>query len=91
MKYILAALIKFYKKFISPLFPPTCKYYPSCSEYALTAIMRFGAIRGGLLSAWRILRCNPWSYGGVDPVPDKFTFKRKQTENINERKTKEKF
>ncbi|MBQ8582556.1 MAG: membrane protein insertion efficiency factor YidD [Ruminococcus sp.] len=75
MKYIAIALINFYRKFISPLFPAKCKYYPTCSAYALTAVKRFGFIRGTLLAVWRILRCNPWSLGGIDPVPEKFTFK----------------
>lgn len=61
-----------YKLFISPCLPRCCKYYPSCSTYALQAIERFGIIRGTVLGAWRILRCNPWSRGGVDYVPEKF-------------------
>lgn len=72
MKYILMGIIKFYKKFISPLFPPCCKYYPTCSSYALEAVKKFGFFRGGWLAVWRILRCNPWSMGGIDYVPDKF-------------------
>ena len=72
MKYLLMGLIKFYKKFISPLFPPCCKYYPTCSSYALEAVKKFGFFRGGWLAVWRILRCNPWSMGGIDYVPDKF-------------------
>ncbi len=72
MKYILMGLIKIYKKFISPLFPPRCKYYPTCSSYAFTAVSRFGIIKGTWLAVWRILRCNPWSSGGVDYVPEKF-------------------
>lgn len=72
MKYILIALINFYRKFISPLTPPVCKYYPTCSSYALTSVKRFGAIRGTALAVWRILRCNPWSMGGIDYVPEKF-------------------
>ena len=72
MKYILIALINFYRKFISPLTPPVCKYYPTCSFYALTSVKRFGAIRGTALAVWRILRCNPWSMGGIDYVPEKF-------------------
>lgn len=72
MKYILMGIIKFYKKIISPLFPPCCKYYPTCSSYALEAVKKFGFFRGGWLAVWRILRCNPWSMGGVDYVPDKF-------------------
>lgn len=65
-------LIKFYKKAVSPLFPPCCKYYPTCSSYALDAVSKFGCIKGGWLAVWRVLRCNPWSKGGVDYVPDKF-------------------
>ncbi|MCI7804059.1 MAG: membrane protein insertion efficiency factor YidD [Oscillospiraceae bacterium] len=72
MKYLLMGLIKFYKKFISPLFPPCCKYYPTCSSYAFEAVKKFGFFRGGWLAVWRILRCNPWSMGGIDYVPDKF-------------------
>ena len=76
MKYLVLGLIKFYRKCISPLFPPKCKYYPTCSTYALKAVERFGAVRGTALAVWRILRCNPWSMGGIDHVPDKFTLKR---------------
>ncbi len=72
MKYLLMGIIKFYKKCISPLFPPCCKYYPTCSSYGLEAVRKFGFFRGGWLAVWRILRCNPWSMGGIDYVPDKF-------------------
>lgn len=75
MKFIFISLVKFYRRFISPLFPPCCKYYPTCSTYALTALQRFGAVRGSLLACWRLLRCNPWSMGGIDYVPEKFTFR----------------
>lgn len=78
MKYIIISLIKFYRKFISPLTQPKCKYYPTCSSYALTAVGRYGAVKGSALAAWRIMRCNPWSMGGIDHVPDKFTFKVKK-------------
>lgn len=78
MKHILVGLIKLYRKFVSPLFPPRCKYYPTCSRYAIDAIQKFGAFRGFLLAFWRLLRCNPWSMGGIDYVPDKFTFKVKK-------------
>lgn len=71
MKKILLLLIKFYRKNISPLTPPKCKYTPTCSEYGITAIERFGAFKGTLLTVWRILRCNPFSKGGYDPVPEK--------------------
>ena len=72
MKYLLMGIIRIYKKIISPLFPPCCKYYPTCSSYALDAVGKFGFIRGGWLALWRVLRCNPWSMGGVDYVPEKF-------------------
>lgn len=63
--------IRFYRAHISPRKAPCCRYVPTCSEYGLTAIERFGALRGGALTLWRILRCNPWSPGGYDPVPEK--------------------
>lgn len=69
MKYPLLALIKLYQWTISPLLGPVCRYYPSCSHYGYTAIDRHGAVKGTGLTAWRILRCNPWSPGGVDHVP----------------------
>ena len=78
MKYLFIALIILYKRIISPLFPARCKYYPTCSEYAAAAFKKHGFIKGFILSAWRLLRCNPWSNGGIDPVPEKFTLKRKK-------------
>ena len=71
MKRPLIWLIRFYQKCISPLTPPSCKYDPVCSVYGLQAIERFGALRGTLMTVWRILRCNPFSKGGYDPVPEK--------------------
>jgi putative membrane protein insertion efficiency factor len=62
-------LIKVYQWTISPLLGPVCKYYPSCSHYGYEAIKVHGAVKGTALTAWRILRCNPWSLGGVDHVP----------------------
>lgn len=76
MRFILIAVIRFYQKFISPLKPPSCRFYPTCSSYALVAINRFGAFRGGLLAVKRILRCHPYSPGGIDPVPERFTLRR---------------
>ena len=69
MKRVLIALLKFYKREISPLLPNACKYTPTCSEYAMEAIEVHGAFKGSLLAAWRLLRCNPFSRGGYDPVP----------------------
>ena len=71
MKKILLALIRFYRKHISVHLPAMCKYYPTCSVYAVEAIETHGAVKGGLLAAWRVLRCNPLSAGGYDPVPPK--------------------
>lgn len=73
MKFLFAPLtllITFYQKFISPGFAPRCKYYPSCSSYALTAITRYG-FKGIAMTVWRVLRCNPWSHGGVDYVKER--------------------
>ena len=70
MKKIFIGLIKFYRKYLSGLKGgPTCKFTPTCSEYAIEAIEKYGAFKGGILSVWRILRCNPFSKGGYDPVP----------------------
>ena len=69
MKKILIAAIRFYQKYISPMKGTKCPYIPSCSQYGLEAIQKYGALKGGLLALWRILRCNPFSKGGVDPVP----------------------
>lgn len=70
MKRILLAFIKFYRKHLSNMKGySTCKFYPTCSTYALEAVEKYGALKGGLLSLWRILRCNPFSKGGYDPVP----------------------
>ncbi len=66
----LVFLIEFYQRYVSPLKGRTCKYHPTCSEYARQAILIHGPIKGVLLASWRILRCNPFSYGGYDPVPE---------------------
>ena len=66
---ILFAIIKFYRKYLSPMKTTKCPYFPTCSEYGLQAVEKYGAVKGGILAAWRILRCNPFSKGGYDPVP----------------------
>jgi putative membrane protein insertion efficiency factor len=76
MKYIGIFLVRFYQKFISPLKPPCCRFRPTCSAYAIEAFKEWGFIVGLALTAWRILRCNPFSKGGYDPVP-----KRKRKSN----------
>ncbi|MDJ0660834.1 MAG: membrane protein insertion efficiency factor YidD [Crocosphaera sp.] len=69
MKKILILLIKVYRKLISPLFPPSCRFRPTCSQYTLEAIEKFGALQGSFLGLKRILRCHPFHPGGYDPVP----------------------
>jgi putative membrane protein insertion efficiency factor len=71
MKVLLLGLIHSYRILISPLFPPSCRFHPTCSQYGLEAIARYGALKGGWLTAKRIARCHPWSAGGFDPVPGK--------------------
>ncbi|WP_182171907.1 membrane protein insertion efficiency factor YidD [Flaviflexus equikiangi] len=68
---ILSRGIRWYQKHVSPRFPPRCRYYPSCSQYALEAMHVHGGGKGTLLATWRILRCNPWSKGGADYVPER--------------------
>jgi putative membrane protein insertion efficiency factor len=68
--------IRFYQRAISPALPARCRYYPSCSQYAVQAVRRYGVLRGVVLAAWRLLRCNPWSHGGVDLVEDQTVFRR---------------
>jgi len=76
MRRVLLAPIRFYQRFISPALPRRCKYLPTCSAYAVDAIRAYGAWRGLVLAGWRLLRCNPWSHGGYDPVSAQTLFKR---------------
>ncbi|WP_243291127.1 membrane protein insertion efficiency factor YidD [Bacillus sp. FJAT-47783] len=71
MKKVLILFIYFYQKVISPLKPPTCRFYPTCSQYGKEAIERYGALKGGLLTIKRLLKCHPFHPGGIDPVPEK--------------------
>lgn len=75
MKRALLALIGVYQRRISPGLPRRCRYEPTCSAYAAQSIRRYGPGRGLLLATWRLLRCNPFSHGGFDPVPDRFTLR----------------
>lgn len=77
IKKILINLIKLYRKYLSPMKAVKCPYYPSCSQYGLEAVEKYGAFKGGILAAYRILRCNPFSKGGYDPVPAKLKIKSK--------------
>ena len=69
MKKILIALVRFYQKYLSGLKHTHCRYIPTCSQYAVEALEKYGALKGSFLAIWRILRCNPFSKGGFDPVP----------------------
>lgn len=75
MKRLIMALINFYRRHITTHTKPKCKYYPTCSKYALDAVEKHGACKGCILAAWRLLRCNPFSMGGIDYVPEKFTLR----------------
>jgi hypothetical protein len=75
LRTIAIAPVRFYQRAISPGLPRRCKYHPSCSHYAVDAIRRYGILRGVVLAAWRLLRCNPWSNGGVDFVEDQKLFR----------------
>ena len=68
-------LVRAYRTLVSPLLVPRCKYHPTCSQYALDAYRELGFVRGSVLTAWRLLRCNPWSHGGVDYVGDRTLFR----------------
>lgn len=76
MKKLFMAAVRGYQKFISPLFPPSCRYHPTCSHYTLDALEKHGAMKGSLMGVARIIRCNPFVEGGLDPAPDHFTLKR---------------
>ena len=74
---VLLAPVHIYRKLISPALPPRCKYYPSCSRYAVEAVRELGLIRGSIVAAWRVVRCNPWSLGGVDDLADRRLFRER--------------
>jgi putative membrane protein insertion efficiency factor len=76
MRYVGLGLVQAWRYTFGLLTPPnTCKYHPSCSQYALDAFRELGLVRGGILAGWRLLRCNPWSHGGVDRVSDRTLFR----------------
>lgn len=79
MKGIILGLIEGYRRFVSPLLTASCRYIPTCSQYALEAVKRFGARRGFVLAVRRLLRCNPFALGGYDPVPDEYPTRKKKT------------
>ncbi|WRS26770.1 membrane protein insertion efficiency factor YidD [Oscillospiraceae bacterium MB08-C2-2] len=77
-------LLRGYKRWISPLLPPSCRFHPTCSVYAYEAIERFGVSRGGFLAIKRLLRCNPWFPGGCDPVPTQWEQRRRSQKSAAE-------
>jgi len=79
LRALVTAPIRFYARVISPALPPRCKYHPSCSAYALQSIETFGILRGSVLAAWRVLRCNPFSHGGYDPPEAQTLFRARAT------------
>jgi len=78
MRYLFVFLVRLYQKFISPLKPPTCRFYPTCSAYSVEAFKKHGAIKGLYLTIRRIIKCNPYNKGGFDYVPDEFRFFKKK-------------
>jgi hypothetical protein len=74
---IILAPVRLYRRLISPLMPARCKYHPSCSAYAVEAVRTYGTLRGSVLAAWRLLRCNPLSNGGIDPVDRQRLFRHR--------------
>lgn len=78
MKRLLLGAIRLYRKTLSPLIGQQCRFEPTCSHYGEEAIAKHGALRGSLLTVWRILRCGPWSKGGYDPVPETFLVKHEK-------------
>jgi uncharacterized protein len=81
LRAMAVAPIRVYQRAISPALPKRCKYYPSCSEYAVQAVRSYGILRGLVLAAWRLLRCNPWSHGGVDFPEDQKLFSASSRRN----------
>jgi putative membrane protein insertion efficiency factor len=75
LREIFLAPVHLYRRLISPLLPDRCKYYPSCSTYAVQAIRELGVVRGTIVAGWRLARCNPWSHGGVDELNDRRLFR----------------
>ena len=75
LRAVVLGPLRLYQRVISPALPARCKYHPTCSQYAVEAVRRYGLLRGLVLAAWRLLRCNPWSHGGVDFVEDQTLFR----------------
>ena len=76
---IVLAPVRAYQRFVSPVLPRRCKYHPTCSAYAMQAIESYGILRGAVLAGWRLLRCNPFSHGGYDPVSEQTLFRERRS------------
>jgi uncharacterized protein len=79
LRTLAIAPIRAYQRLVSPLLPPRCKYEPSCSHYAAQAVQEYGILRGLIVAGWRLLRCNPWSHGGFDPVHEQRVFRSRRS------------
>jgi len=85
MKRVIIALFRSYQKYISPLFAPTCRYYPTCSTYSIQAVEKHGSFKGSLMAIARIMRCHPFAKGGFDLVPNKFSLRVNKASHPNEK------
>ena len=79
---VFLAPIRLYQRFVSPALPRRCKYEPTCSAYAVDAVRELGVVRGSIVAGWRLLRCNPWSHGGWDPVSDRTLFRSRKNDLV---------
>nr|WP_317493038.1 membrane protein insertion efficiency factor YidD [Haloechinothrix sp. LS1_15] len=84
MAWLLLLPVRLYRWVLAPLLPPSCRFYPSCSAYAVEALTRHGAAKGVLLTLWRLGKCAPWHPGGLDPVPDRFSMRAQRPDRANE-------
>jgi uncharacterized protein len=84
VKWLIVGFLRLYRRLISPLYGDVCRYYPSCSAYALEAVQTHGSVRGGWLAIRRIGRCHPWAAGGVDPVPPEFAWRSQASTPLQE-------
>lgn len=82
MKKLVILLIRGYQKGISPLFPASCRYHPTCSQYSIDAVRKHGALKGSIMGFFRILRCHPFVRGGYDPVPEHFSIRRHKKDDV---------
>jgi uncharacterized protein len=85
MTALVSLLVRAYRLLVSPLLGPRCKYHPTCSQYALDSLREYGFLRGLVLTAWRLARCNPWSHGGVDYASGQTLFRRAPRHGVSER------